>query len=331
MVKGNAQRRIELAERRKLESFEEKERRLAGPSAATPSEVRARLLSDARGSVEAEAGLIAWVVTDGKFFCEDFFRTGTCPLKRCKFAHDETIAQLSRVPPTSCATVAPSSRLTVPMAAARGRRAESEKDGRSISPGRIGRARAASSDANDLGGYGGSGSGSGGGGGGSGCGGDVANTTPTAADEFPALKCVLLRAVNAGGVFVYDRTIRTQVRTDSPLRFISWGTRLVFDAANPTVFASYVEGEKAAGAAAAAREKEGKEMDAAARAIATRLALSEGGGGADADANATTSEAATSTTASYTDTPSASASLPSATASASASPPASPRPRVHFS
>jgi hypothetical protein len=97
MVKGNAERRKMLAERRKLESAEEKVRKTRGPLCATASEVRARLLSDARGS---EAGLIAWVVCDGavKNFCETYFRAGACPLKRCKASHLETISGLEGVP-----------------------------------------------------------------------------------------------------------------------------------------------------------------------------------------------------------------------------------------
>ena len=69
-----------------------------------------------------------------------------------------------------------------------------------------------------------------------------------------------LRSVNAGGVFIYDRTIRTQVRTESPLRFIVWDSRLVFDAANPSVFAHYVEASQAAAAAASAKEKDNKDF-----------------------------------------------------------------------
>jgi hypothetical protein len=69
-----------------------------------------------------------------------------------------------------------------------------------------------------------------------------------------------LRSVNAGGVFIYDRTIRTQVRTESPLRFIVWDTRLVFDAANPSVFANYVEASQAAAAAASAKEKDNRDF-----------------------------------------------------------------------
>jgi hypothetical protein len=50
----------------------------------------------------------------------------------------------------------------------------------------------------------------------------------------------------------YDRTVRTQVRAEWKLHFIEWGGRLVFDAANPTVFAGYCEIMRIAAVAAAA-------------------------------------------------------------------------------
>jgi Zinc finger C-x8-C-x5-C-x3-H type (and similar) len=313
MVKGNAQRRIELAERRKLESFEEKERRLAGASHATPAEVRARLLSDVRRGAE-EVGLIAWVATDGKFFCEDYFRTGTCPLKRCKFAHDETIAHLTHVPASSAPTVHSLSRLTVPMPAVRGRRLQGTTNGgdassaRSVSPSR--HSRTTSSDANDQVGSGGGRS--------TGDGTMIltstSTTTTTTTDEFPALKSMPLRLVNAGGVFMYDRTIRTQVRTESPLRFIAWGNRLVFDAANSSVFALYVDSEKIANAAIAAREKEEKELMASASEEAKVEAETEA---PTQTTGAETAEAEDATTTTTTTT-------------TTAVPPASPRPRVRF-
>jgi hypothetical protein len=307
MVKGNAQRRIELAERRKLESFEEKERRLAGASYATPAEVRARLLSDARRGAE-EVGLIAWVATDGKFFCEDYFRTGTCPLKRCKFAHDETIAHLTHVPASSAPTVHSLSRLTVPMPAVRGRRLQGTTNGgdassaRSVSPSR--HSRTTSSDANDQVGSGG--------------GRSTGDGTFLTTDEFPALKSMPLRLVNAGGVFMYDRTIRTQVRTESPLRFIAWGNRLVFDAANSSVFALYVDSEKIANAAIAAREKEEKELMVSASEEAKVDAETESPTQAIGAETAEPEDVTTTTTTTTTCT------------TTTAVPPASPRPRVRF-
>jgi hypothetical protein len=48
-----------------------------------------------------------------------------------------------------------------------------------------------------------------------------------------------LRQVDAGGAMVYDPTIRSHVRSESRLRFVVWMDRLVFDFANPSVFAEY--------------------------------------------------------------------------------------------
>lgn len=301
MVKGNAQRRVELAERRKLEGVEEKERRLAGPAAATPAEVRARLLSDARG---AEAGLVAWVVTEGKLFCETFFRTGACPLKRCKCAHDATIAHLTGVPAQAAAVAAPASRLTVPVPKKR------SGLGRSVSPGRRSRAlsveAAGSGDGGGSGGGAGAGGGTGGGGtggggagggggivggaGGSGAGGGIGGGAAAAAAaaavaaDFAALAPMPLRACDAGGVSVYDRTIRTQVRTESPLRFIEWGSLLVFDYANPSVFAAYCEAARASAAAAAAHERDHAAAAAAAQLAAMPDALTGAPAAATVDA-----------------------------------------------
>ena len=50
------------------------------------------------------------------------------------------------------------------------------------------------------------------------------------------------------------RTIRRSVRKEPLLKFIEWGGRLVFDAANPHVFAEYCDRVAAAVAAAAATQ-----------------------------------------------------------------------------
>lgn len=58
---------------------------------------------------------------------------------------------------------------------------------------------------------------------------------------LPPLTTQSLHTVEVGGGLSYDRNLRTQVRTVSLLRFISQSSRLLFDYADPTVFATYVE------------------------------------------------------------------------------------------
>ena len=240
MVKGNAQRRIELADRRKAESAEEKERRALGPGFATPTEARARLLSDARGA--GEAALVAWVAFDGPPLCEDFFRTGACPLRRCRHVHGETLAALAGVPAVPGAPPPPPpSRLTAP---ARDRRSDGGRSlsalrARSASPAR-GRVRGAR-------------------GGGESGGEDVGEDgvdahapLPPQRTELPALRAMPLREADPGGGFAYDRTVRTAVRAPWKLFFIALGDRLVFDSANPPVFAAYCDGAKATAMASTA-------------------------------------------------------------------------------
>jgi len=195
MVKGNAQRRLELTERRKQEQVEERERKQRGYVAFTPGEARARLLSDARAASgpSAEDELIAYIVApehDGKLFCVDFWRTGSCPLKRCKFAHDDSISHLQGVP----------------------------------------------ADGDDA----------------SAAGAATAAAAAAASRGMPAMFTAPLRSVDPGGAFVYDKVIRMQVRTVSPLRFVALGKQLVFDFQNPSVFARYCESRAAVGAASAA-------------------------------------------------------------------------------
>lgn len=111
MVKGNADRRRELAQKRKDDKKDENARKTSGALRATPAEVRARLLSDARAAGGAgEAQLTAWVLAaptaDGiqaKELCESFWRTGACPRKRCRGDHTDSIAHLRNVPSAGAA------------------------------------------------------------------------------------------------------------------------------------------------------------------------------------------------------------------------------------
>ena len=125
MVKGNADRRRDLTRLRQEDERAELLRKSLGPAHATAAEARARLLSDAKHAAlgNDESDLLGWVVVtagdDGsgvgeetephgasaaalpRSFCEAFFRTGGCPLRRCKHAHDVTISALTGVPQAS--------------------------------------------------------------------------------------------------------------------------------------------------------------------------------------------------------------------------------------
>lgn len=218
MVKGNGDRRRELAERRKLESVQEKERKSLGPEFSTPAEARARLLSDA-AALGSEEGLVGWVTaSDGPSICEEFFRTGLCALRRCRYAHTVSISALSGVPPTPGPII---SKTKVPVAG----EAEVQRTSR--------RSRASARAAVEQAASGG------------------IDASPTR-ESLPPLTSMPLRAVDPGGGFAYDRTVRTHVRAEWKLHFIEWGGRLVFDAANPSVFAGYCEIMRVAAVAAAA-------------------------------------------------------------------------------
>lgn len=242
-MKGNAQRRIELAERRKAESIEEKERRAAGVLFATPAESRARLLHDARG---AESRLFAWVITDGPSLCESWFRTGACPLRRCRHAHTDTIAALQGVPPTpSAPPPMPASRLTAPVRTHRsdGGRSVSASRMRSASASRARSVSPAAGGAHEGGERGES----------------AAGASAASRDHLPALVAVPLRSAEPGGNYSYDRAVRTQVRAEWKILFIEFNGTLVFDKENSFVFATYCESVRisetravAAAAAAAA-------------------------------------------------------------------------------
>ena len=69
---------------------------------------------------------------------------------------------------------------------------------------------------------------------------------------LPAMDCVPLKSADAGGQLAYDRTLRTQRRKESTLLFVAWRGELVFDAANPSVFARYAGAAPAAASGPAA-------------------------------------------------------------------------------
>ena len=241
MVKGNKERRQELARRRREDEAFESERRKGGPELATPAEVRARLLSDAKALGGSEEGLHGWVVqpasengVEPKAWCEDFFRTGACLLKRCKNSHETTIAGLKNVPPLPGADIAVAARGRSVSPAARRVRASSAERGsaETIASGKVG-----------GGGGGGAAAAAASGAGGIARGRSSGSSLSCAPSEafFPALVRLPLRQCEAGAKLRYDRTLRTQVRTEAPLRFVEWHGRLVFDLACPSVFASYCE------------------------------------------------------------------------------------------
>ena len=287
MVKGNKERRQELARRRKEDKASESERRKGGPESATPVEVRARLLCDAK-ALGGEEQLVAWVVQapaeDGvecKAWCEDYFRTSTCQLKRCRNAHEVSISHLSHVP------AMPGVGAGLPVATR----------GRSVSPAARRAARAASEERSSEPAPAGGGGGASGaapapapaarsGGGGYAAvargrsSGSNLSCVPSAA-FFPALQRVPLRSCEAGAKLVYSKLLRTTVRTETPLRFIEWGGRLCFDLANPSVFASYCESavvSSAAGAGAAAQGAAGDAPAGAGQALEERAERGQAGG-----------------------------------------------------
>ena len=98
MVQGNSARRKELAANRRQDQKEEKSRKKGGAARATPVEARARLL-DWAGSDKCL--MLAWTedATGEKNVCQSYFRTGSCPRKRCRLSHDDTISfRLTGVP-----------------------------------------------------------------------------------------------------------------------------------------------------------------------------------------------------------------------------------------
>ena len=286
MVKGNKERRQELARRRNDEKTAETSRRKLGPAFATPAEARARLLSDARASPTLEAALLGWVVAPGgREGCEPWFRTGACPHKRCRFAHEASISHLAGVP-----AAAGASALSVSAATARGRSASPSArrggaarrapsaEGGAAPPGGV-----ESGGGGGGGGGGGSGGGSGSGSSGVGSGVGVAPPPLPAPAAFPVLEAKPLRECDGGAKMVFDRTIRTAVRTESSLYFISKGGTLVFDVANAFVFAAYCEAAVASASASSSGGggggPEGEPESPLDAALRVRFAAAGAGGG----------------------------------------------------
>mmetsp|Transcript_8162 Transcript_8162/g.17037 ORF Transcript_8162/g.17037 Transcript_8162/m.17037 type:complete len:185 (-) Transcript_8162:14-568(-) len=106
MVQGNSDRRKELAVGRRNDRKAEKARKKAGVVKATPSEARSRLLEISRS---LDLPLTAWVESSepGREVCAQYFRTGDCGSKRCKYSHE---ACLSAAPPSA----PPNSRQSLP-------------------------------------------------------------------------------------------------------------------------------------------------------------------------------------------------------------------------
>ncbi|KAJ3372587.1 transcription initiation factor IIB [Kappamyces sp. JEL0680] len=177
MVKGNGDRRRQLAAQRKADQVEERIRKGAGPERATHSEVRARLLDYCRKGRLAEDRLLCHVIAmaddqaeEGPRMCPAHLRAGVCPAKRCRFKHECSLAHLQGM-----------------------------EDG----------------------------------------------VPETESNGVTLMKQIPLRLLNANDRLVYDKRIRTKVRLPSPLLFISYEGRLIFDYANPKVFAEYIAAEHA--------------------------------------------------------------------------------------
>jgi hypothetical protein len=112
MVKGNADRRRQLVAKRKEDQSNENQRKKSGPQFATHSEVRARLLDYCQKGRIEEAELVAYLVegpgpgpgevteaVNGQaMLCSSHLRTGSCPLKRCRFKHVFSLSHLDQIP-----------------------------------------------------------------------------------------------------------------------------------------------------------------------------------------------------------------------------------------
>lgn len=109
MVKGNGDRRRELAKNRRKDQKLESARRREGPLKATPSEVRARLLDLCAKNVIQESNIKCWIVagndsnklqeessssdmipnsSSSSSWCMSFLKMGSCSTKRCRFKHE---------------------------------------------------------------------------------------------------------------------------------------------------------------------------------------------------------------------------------------------------
>ncbi|KAJ3270420.1 hypothetical protein HDV01_007830 [Terramyces sp. JEL0728] len=161
MVKGNGDRRRQLAQQRKQDQKDEIQRKLGGCELATPDEVRARLLDDCRKKNIPEDLLVAFVKhpTDETLQCPSFLSFGHCETKRCRYRHVDNLSYLN-----------------------------------------------------------------------------IKVDQPV-----PMLETKPLRQVPASCKLVYNRTIRTKIRQESPLVFIELDKLLVYDVYNPKVFAKYAQ------------------------------------------------------------------------------------------
>jgi hypothetical protein len=105
MVKGNGDRRRELAAMRKHDQQQESLRKKAGPAKATPTEVRAILLDlSTKGLLsEGKEELKVWLVSKQESAdelpetCLFFLRTGDCSLKKCKYKHVQSLCKLKNM------------------------------------------------------------------------------------------------------------------------------------------------------------------------------------------------------------------------------------------
>lgn len=87
MVKGNGDRRRQLAANQKEDKKTEALRKSSGTS-HTPAEVRARIISDMKTRSIPDSQVFAWVSIEGdKKLCITHLRCGSCDVKRCRFSH----------------------------------------------------------------------------------------------------------------------------------------------------------------------------------------------------------------------------------------------------
>ena len=91
--------RIALVAQRKQDQKQERDRKSAGPSLATPLEVRSRLIDYCKKELFPfkETDFICWVIDNGnqklESSCLEYLRTGECSSKRCAYSHIQTLLQ----------------------------------------------------------------------------------------------------------------------------------------------------------------------------------------------------------------------------------------------
>ena len=92
--------RIALVAQRKQDQKQERERKSAGPSFATPLEVRSRLIDYCKKELLRfnEKDFTCWVIDKdnekAESSCLEYLRTGECSSKRCAFSHLQTLSQI---------------------------------------------------------------------------------------------------------------------------------------------------------------------------------------------------------------------------------------------